>query len=247
MIVALVLREMVTTYGRSPGGYLWALLEPIAAIGLLSVVFSLAFHAPSLGSSFPLFFASAYLPFMLFLDVTNKVASALRFSRPLLAYPAVTVLDVIAARFILNVATHILVFVIVMAAILVTAGHAGEIDVPRVIDGLAMAAVLALGVGSVNCYLSTAYPIYERLWSVLTRPLVIVSGLFFLLEDVPAKVRDILWLNPLYHVTGEVRAGMYTSYDALYVTPLYVYLPALALFVLGLALLRKDYRTLVNL
>lgn len=242
----MVLREMVTTYGRSPGGYLWALLEPIAAIALLSVVFSIAFHAPSLGGNFPLFFASAYLPFMLFLDVTNKLASALRFSRPLLAYPAVTVVDVVTARFLLNVATHLLVFVVVMTAILLISGQSAKIDVPRIVDGLAMAGVLALGVGTLNCHLSTAFPVYERLWSVATRPLVIVSGLFFLLEDVPAQVRDILWYNPLFHVTGEIRAGFYATYDATYVSPAYVYLPALALFALGLALLRRDYRALVD-
>ena len=78
----MMLREMVTTYGRSPGGYLWAVLEPVAAIGLLSLVFSLAFRAPSLGGNFPLFYASAYLPYMLFIDINNKLAAAIRFSRP---------------------------------------------------------------------------------------------------------------------------------------------------------------------
>ena len=28
-ISALIMREMQTTYGRSPGGYLWAVLEPV--------------------------------------------------------------------------------------------------------------------------------------------------------------------------------------------------------------------------
>ena len=29
---------MGTTYGRSPGGYLWAILEPVAGIALLSTM-----------------------------------------------------------------------------------------------------------------------------------------------------------------------------------------------------------------
>ena len=37
-IAALVLREMSTTNGRSPGGYLWAILEPAAGIALLTIV-----------------------------------------------------------------------------------------------------------------------------------------------------------------------------------------------------------------
>ena len=38
-IVALVLREMATTHGRSPGGYVWAVLEPVAALIVMTVVF----------------------------------------------------------------------------------------------------------------------------------------------------------------------------------------------------------------
>ena len=45
-LVALVMREMSTTYGRSALGYLWAILEPVAGIMLLTAIFSLAFRAP---------------------------------------------------------------------------------------------------------------------------------------------------------------------------------------------------------
>ena len=243
----MVLREMVTTYGRSPGGYLWAILEPVAAIALLSVVFSLAFHAPALGSSFPLFFATAYLPIMLFLDVTNKVATSLRFSRPLLAYPAVTMIDVLAARFALNVSTHLLVFALVVGAIIGLGDVRGYVDPLTALNALAMAGALAFGFGCVNCYMFMAFPVYERLWSVATRPLVIVSGLFFLFEDVPGLYRDILWFNPLFHSTGAARDAFYATYDAAYVSPAFVYLLAGALAVLGLLLLSRSYRDLLDL
>ena len=45
-ISALVLREMSTRYGRTPGGYIWSLLEPIAAILFLSLGFSLVIRTP---------------------------------------------------------------------------------------------------------------------------------------------------------------------------------------------------------
>ncbi|WP_311200115.1 hypothetical protein [Phaeobacter inhibens] len=53
-VAALVLREMSTRYGRTPGGYLWGILEPLAAILFLSLGFSLVIRTPSLGTSFPL-------------------------------------------------------------------------------------------------------------------------------------------------------------------------------------------------
>ena len=245
-IVAMMLREMVTTYGRSPGGYLWAVLEPVAAIGLLSLVFSLAFRAPSLGGNFPLFYASAYLPYMLFIDINNKLAAAIRFSRPLLAYPAITLVDVILARFLLNLLTHIMVYVVVVAGIVLAFDLQISLKTSAVINAFGMSAVLALGAGTLNCYLTTAFPIYDRIWQIATRPLVIVSGLFFVLESVPPDYRDILWFNPLYHVTGAMRDGLYATYDATYVAPGFVYLIGLICLALGLLLLKKNYRDLIN-
>lgn len=68
-ISALVLREMATTYGRSPGGYIWAILEPVGGIALLSILFSLAFLHPALGSNFQLFYASGLVPLTVFTSI----------------------------------------------------------------------------------------------------------------------------------------------------------------------------------
>ena len=92
-IGALFIREMSTTHGRNAFGYAWAVLEPVAGIALLSLVFSLAFRSPSLGTNFPLFYASGLLPFMAYMDVSQKVAQSIRFSRQLIFYPGVTFVD----------------------------------------------------------------------------------------------------------------------------------------------------------
>ena len=246
-VVAMMLREMVTTYGRSPGGYVWAIAEPVAAIGLLSIVFSMAFHAPALGTTFVLFYATAYLPFMLFMDVSGKVAGSIRFSKPLLAYPALTLADVILARFVLNFLTHILVILCVISGVFLIYDLPVHIDFGALGNALAMVGLLALGVGIFNCYMIMAFPVYERIWQVATRPLVIVSGLFFLLESVPGVYRDILWWNPLFHVTGEMRSAFYSVYGATYVSETYVYLLGLGLVAFGLLILKRNYRDFVNM
>ena len=235
----MILREMSTTYGRSPGGYLWAVLEPVLAIMLLSVVFALAFRAPSLGDSFVLFYATGYLPYMLWLDVSNKVAASVRFSRPLLSFRPVTFIDAILARFILNVLTHLVVSATVLIGIHIIYAPVGLFDGLQVLNAYAMAGALAMGAGTLNCYLFSAFPAYERLWQIATRPLFILSGVIFVFEDVPAAYQGYLWINPLFHVTGEMRAGIYPTYEAAFVSPAFVYSLSIALFLLGLAFLRQ--------
>ena len=242
---ALMLREMATSYGRSPGGYIWAILEPVAAIALLSLVFSAAFQSPSLGRSFPLFYAVGFLPFLMFNDLVNKLASALRFSRPLLAYPAVTFMDALLARFVLNLGTHIVVGLIVVGGILVTFETATILRPGPIALAVAMAAVLAFGVGVFNCLMLTAIPVWDRLWQIVSRPLFVVSGIFFILEDVPQPFRDWLWFNPLIHITGEMRRGVYATYEPTWVNPAYVFAIGLVPAVFGLMLLRRHHRELL--
>ena len=245
-VVALMLREMATTYGRSPGGYLWAVLEPVAALAILSAVFALVLRSPSLGNSFPLFYASAYLPFMMFNDIANKMATSIRYSRPLLTYPAVTFVDALLARFLLTAMTHLVVGALVLGGILSLLDVHALLNLPRILEGVALAAGLGLGVGAVNCYLMTAFPVWERAWQIATRPLFLLSGVIYIYEDLPRLAQTVLWWNPLLHVTGITRAGIYSTYQADYASPLYVLVLTAAALGLGLLLLYRFNRDLMD-
>lgn len=245
-VAALILREMVTTYGRSPGGYLWAVLEPVAAITLLAVAFSLAFQSPSLGNSFALFYATGYLVYMMFHDLANKTAASLRFSRNLLTFSAVSWLDALIARFALNLLTHLMVIFLVLGAMLALIETRAAPDLPVIANALMMTAVLALGVGSINCYLIMAFPAWERVWMVITRPLFIASGVFFLFEDLPTWVQDVLWYNPVFHASGVMRAGMYPTYSPDYVSAAFTYGTGVALTLIGLMLLSRSADDLIH-
>ena len=245
-VVALMLREMSTTHGRSFGGYLWAVAEPVAGIALLTIIFSMIFAAPPLGQNFALFYASGFLPFMFYLNVSSKLAQTIRFSKPLLFYPAVRFTDALLARFVLNTLTEILVMVCVLAGIFLSFGLDVRVDIVALLGAVSMAAALALGVGTLNCFLTSQFPAWKRIWAVLTRPLFIISTIFFTFESTPHPWRDVLWWNPLVHVIGQMRRALYPTYEAQFVSPILVYgLGALALCA-GLATLNRRYRDIIN-
>lgn len=245
-IFALILREMETTYGRNAGGYLWAILEPIAAIALLATVFSLAFSNPPIGTDFVLFYASGYLPFMLYSDVTQKVSTALRFSMPLLAYPAVRYIDAIIGRFILNFLTHILVFALVLPGIVMLRGLTIIVDIYAILMAIVMAAAFILGMGILNAFLFSKVRVWERIWGILNRPLFIISGVLFTYDSVPSPFSDYMWLNPVVHIIGMMRAGLFATYDAAYVSVFYTFTVSAILGVLGLVLLNRYHRDIIN-
>jgi capsular polysaccharide transport system permease protein len=245
-IVALILREMATTHGRSALGYFWAILEPAAGLLLLSFIFSLAFKSPPMGSSFSLFYATGLLPFMMYSDISQKLSVALRFSKPLLFYPGVTFIDALVARFVLNTLTQVMVFAVVLTTILVAFRVDVILDLPRLALGVLMALSLALGIGTLNCFLLSMFPVWERSWAVLNRPLFIISCIFYLFENVPQPFQAYLWFNPIIHIVGQVRQGIYPTYYGAYISPLYVFGVSAVCFAAGLLLLRRYHREIVN-
>ncbi|MFP7572445.1 ABC transporter permease [Marivita sp. S2033] len=236
---ALILREMATSHGRMPGGYLWAVAEPLFGIALLSVIFAISFHAPALGVSFPLFYASGLLPFLMFTDITGKLAQALNFSRPLFAYPAVGVLDALLARFLLAGGTQIAVASLLLSGLMFLSETRAAPDIPVLAQAATLVLVLGFGIGALNCLLTGLVPLWQRIWSILMRPMFVISGVFFTYEGIPLPWRDLLWWNPLIHVVGLVRRGLYPGYDAPYVSPAYVLALGLGSALLaGLGLMR---------
>ena len=239
VILALMLRELGSRDSRSSLGFLWLLLEPVFTIILLSVVFSIFSRTPRLGSNFPLYYVTGILPFNMYSQISNRVSGSVRFSRQLLGFPSVTVMDALFARFILNFMVSVLVFMVLTSGIVLWYGLHVNVDIPAAIVSIAMAGSLAIGVGTFNSVLFIAIPSYENIWSVITRPMMLTSGVLFLINDLPAVFQKYLLWNPVAHVVGQMRHAFYPSYDYSYVSPGYVFLFSGIAFVLGLVTLQR--------
>jgi capsular polysaccharide transport system permease protein len=245
-VAALILREMSTTYGRSAGGYLWAVLEPVLSITLLTFVFSLAFRSPPLGTNFPIFYATGFMPFILFNDVSNKLSQAIGFSKQLLNYPRITFIDVMVARMVLSVLTKLLVSYLIFLGILSFYDTGTRIDLPHVLLSFAMAAAFGIGVGTMNCFLMSMFPVWRQAWSIVTTPLMLISGVIVMVDTLPDQFLFYLTLNPLVHITAEMRVGFYYSYAAPFISPAYVFAVSLVLTAAGLLFLRRYYRDILE-
>lgn len=246
VVTALAIREMASKFGRSAGGYFWALAEPLGGILLLSIAFSLALRAPPLGDSFMLFYMTGIVPFSMFGTMSKGVAAAVKSSKGLLNYPVVTALDAVCAKFVLNFLTVFLVGAALAAGIILGAGLHVNLDLGAIAVAFFAAAVLGLGVGTLNCVLFGLFPTWANVWAVLTRPLFILSSILFLYESVPANFQAILWWNPIVHIVALMRTGFFGTYDPSFVSMPYVFGIALALFVLGAHLLRRHTSLLLD-
>ena len=246
VIFALVVREMGTRFGRSWGGYLWAVAEPLGGILLLTAAFSIAFRRPPLGNNFSLFYATGIIPFFLFTGVSQGTGKAIDSNRGLLRYPVVSPLDAVLAKFITDFLTMFVVGVVLYTSIILWYGLQVNLNFALIFNGFLLMGLIGLGIGTLNCVLFGFWPTWRNVWTVLTKPLFILSGMFYTFESMPQEAQGFLWYNPLIHVIGIIRSGFYSSYRPDYVAPFYVLGIAAVTFLVGAYLLRRHASRLME-
>lgn len=209
---ALMIREVSTRYGGKPGGYLWALLDPVAHIVIMTVIFGAIARMPALGSSFSLFFATGYLPFMFFQTMQAYVSGAIKANKGLLSYPVVSPFDTVTARYLVQAFTSFAIAIAVFEVIVLEDGITLDINYGALVGSCLLASFLGLGIGLINIFMYARYPVYEQLFSLFIRPMSLISGMFFLPDSMPHPYQDFLLYNPLCHIIILFRESVYREY-----------------------------------
>jgi capsular polysaccharide transport system permease protein len=241
-----MLREMSTRYGRTPGGYIWAIIEPLGMIIILSFAFALLARVPALGTSFLLFKATGFLVLQIFTVLGGQIGSALSFSKPLLRYPRVTWGDALLARFILNMLVVFTATALILIGIIIFEGLSPILRWGAILGAMGLTSAFGLGVGCLNCFLFMRFPVWKQVWAIATRPLFLISGVIILYDDMPQIAQSVLWYNPLLHLTGLMRMAFYPMYRPDYISVVFVGACIVIPMALGLLLLHRYHRELLN-
>jgi ABC-type polysaccharide/polyol phosphate export permease/Flp pilus assembly protein TadD len=213
VIYALVIRETRTRFGDSTLGYGWALLEPILHILMLSLVFAVLMHGqPPIGTQFFIFYYTGIIPYHIFVHTSSSMTYAVTANGSLLQLPVVGTFDVILARGLLELATDILVAVILLAGF----GVIGLGTLPHDFLGVAGAVVavwlLGCGFGFVNAVINAFSKSWDKIWAQLTRVLYFCSGIFYVPGMMPGWIRDALSWNPVLQAVDWFRTSFFVDY-----------------------------------
>ena len=228
---------MDARFGNKPGGYVWALLDPAAQVLIMTIIFGAIGRTPALGTSFPMFFASGYLAFAFYASMSTYIASAVKANRSLLSYPVVAPIDTVVARFILQFVTSIVVTIVIILIADAESYTAQKFNFPILAVSALMGAFLGLGMGLVNVTLFSRYSLYGKVFALINRPLYLISGVFFLPDDMPHPFREVILLNPIAHLIMWFRSGFYSEYRPEGLDRAYVIESSMVLIFVGLVLL----------
>jgi capsular polysaccharide transport system permease protein len=164
---------------------------------------------------------------------------------PLLQIPLVTNFDVIAARGLLEIATDIVVAVLLLIGFGAIGIDAQPDDLWGPSIALLVTAALGCGVGYINAVMTVFFRSWEKVFSQLTRLLYFISGIFYVPAMMPDWARDVLAWNPLLHSVDWFRAGFFSSYQPHWLDRSYLVMLAILSLMTGFALERGLRRRLV--
>lgn len=244
VVNALLVRETKTRFGANHLGYIWALVQPAAWIGMFVAFYGVFGRLSPAGTSVVAFLTTGIVPFSAFRETTYRCMSAIDANKGLLFYPQVKPLDLVIARAILEAATHVVVMVLLLGGLALYEGLPQIDSLLQVLVGLGLASGLGAAMGLVCCGVSVYSPTLERLFPTIMRLFFWTSALFHPVESLPKDGRDVLLLNPVAHAIELTRGGWFHNYNSKHVDPWYPVLWIVVLAFFGLSLERMARRHL---
>jgi ABC-type polysaccharide/polyol phosphate export permease len=244
VVGALLMREVLTRYGRHNIGFLWLFLEPMLfTLGISALWTALsAFH----GSSLPIvaFAVTGYSSVLLWRNMPARLIKAIEPNLSLMYHRNVKMIDIYMARLLLEVGGASISFV-VLSVIFISVGWMRP---PHDIVTVAIAWALLSWFGFALAILigtwSEVSEVVEKLWHPASYLMFPLSGAAFLVDAIPLQGQKVILLLPMVHGAEMLRDGYFGHLVRSHYSAGYLAVWAMGLTVLGLAKLRSVSRTL---
>ncbi len=245
VIWALVLREMLTRYGRHNIGFLWLFVEPM--IFTLAVTALWTATKSVHGSNLPIvaFAITGYSTVLLWRNMPSRTIGAIAPNLALLYHRNVRPMDIYAARLVLESAGATISFVFLTLFFIFIGWLEPPEDVLQIIGAWLMTAWFGSALAILFGALSETSETVEKLWHPTSYILFPLSGAAFLVSALPAEARSYILLLPMVHGVEYLREGYFGSQMTAFYDLKYMALCNIALTVAGLAQLRKVSRLVI--
>lgn len=238
VIKALLLREIITRYGRRNIGFMWLFVEPLLMTVLIALLWS-TIRANSFSTLNILAFTiTGYPLMMMWRNASRRAIGAISGNIGLLYHRNVQVLDTLLARMLLEIAGATIAQLVIMTLFIAL----GLIDFPQDMFYMLLAwglmAGFAIGLGLIIASIAQYFEPFGKIWGTLSFLMMPLSGVFFFVHSLPAQAQQyILWL-PMVHGAEMFRKGYFGDTVITYEQPLFILTCDLVLIFIGLLLVK---------
>jgi len=253
LLVNLTLRELRTKYKRSLLGWLWSLLNPLAIMVILTLVFGVFLKirpptgSPSGLKSFPLFLLCGLLPWTFLVNGTNGSINSLMTNANLIKksyFPR----ELLVASQVLAWFISFLIEMLLLATVFLVVGHLNPLYLPMVVLVMIALAVFVTGLGLALSAANVYFRDVQHLVVIAFQVWFYVTPVLYSIDEVPEHVRvlgrelparSLYMLNPMVNFVEAIRDSLYHHRLPSGARSGFVLLVSLLTFVAGLSVFLK--------
>lgn len=245
VISALLMREIMTRYGRHNIGFFWLFVEPM----LFTLAVTLLWSGLKMNhvSSLPItaFAVTGYSSILLWRNMPGRLIASVEPNLALMYHRHVKIIDIFMSRLLLEFMGATISFIALTIGFTMVGWMNLPEDLFQVIQGWLMltwfGGALAIWLGA----LSEDHDIIEKLWHPLAYIIMPLSGAAFVVSSMPTAVQNAVLYLPMVHAVEFLREGYFGSVMVAKYDMAYMAACNLALTILGLAKTLKISREVV--
>ena len=191
---------------------MWALLEPMCHILILSVLFGLMRGRTVTGVEYPLFVMVGLVPFLLYRNTALQLMDSPKQNRSLFAYKQIKPLDTFIARVLVEACISATVYAILIFGF---AWFGFDVSIAHPIQWfftILLGLVFAFSLGTLLALIAHALPGSKTIIRMMFFPLYFISGVLIPAAYLPQAFLPLLLLNPFLHLLELIRAEIFPHY-----------------------------------
>jgi len=248
VIKGLVLREVITRWGRRNIGFLWLFAEPLIAIGAIVIIWALRFGQDTLrytqfNISLVGFILIGYSSMMLWRNSVTLLSNAIRSNTSLLHHRNLRPLDFYISRFITEVVGVSGAFFLILSIFIFIGIVPPPYSISIMIAAWLFFIWFSLGLGLTFGPLLAQFEILTVVWRGISVGLFLISGVLFYVDWLPTEYRKVALLIPMIHGSEMMKHGYFGSLIKTYEDPSYLSIWCLTLTFSGFMIARLFGKT----
>ena len=215
VLAALKYRELKTRISRTNYGFFGLLLQPIGVLLIFLLIFGFV-RRRGVGltdpSFLPIFLLCGIIHFSLFSEIVIRSLNSMQANKELFFYRQVKPIDTVFTRAYLETIIYGLVFIILLITNFIIFEFFLLDNLPLIFVSYILLALTSFGLGTIFMVGGHRYPFLKTIISFIQRPLFLLSGIFFSINDLPPKIIPWLSWNPILQAIELSRNGFNEKY-----------------------------------
>lgn len=238
VVGALLMREIITRYGRHNIGFLWIFAEPMSFTLGVTALWNVAKFNHGSNLSITAFAVTGYSTILLWRNTANRCALAILPNHSLLYHRNVRVIDLFLARAILEASGATMSFLFLSVFFIAIGLMEPPADIMLILIGWGYLAIFAVGLGFIIGSLSEISETYDRIWHTVAYLLFPLSGAAFMMDWLPERAQQVVKWIPTVYGCEMIRAGYFGSLVKPHYDVEYMMFADLVTFLAGLVMVR---------